>query len=248
MTARKTNASIPLYRRISNEIVEGIVSGHYPVGSLLPTEEDFCRRFGVSRHTVREALRAVEAMGLVSRRQGQGTRVQGPSQARSLRVSFRTLHDLEQHSYDVRLTGIRAATIEADDKLALELPCVAGDRFVRIRCSQDPIDPLLARSAALHENFVIEPYGALAENLAAHKGPIYHLLERLFGETIREIEQDVSAVALTAKQARALDVPLRSAGLRIKRTYHGRAHKPVMFTYNTYAGHHFTLSLRLRRG
>src|SRR5258707_9689376 len=46
-----------LYLQILNSLKDEIVKGVYPVGSQLPTEEELCDRFSVSRYTVREALR-----------------------------------------------------------------------------------------------------------------------------------------------------------------------------------------------
>lgn len=246
MTDPDKRKSLPLYRRIADEIVAGIARGTYPVGSLLPTEEVFCHRYAVSRHTVREALRAIETMGLVSRRQGQGTRVLASPQDRRLRVSFSTLRELEQHTHDIRLNGITASLIEADEGLALELKCAPGDRFLRIRCTQDPVDPFLIRSRAVHETIVIEAYAELLARLPKNTRPVFHLLEDMFNERIHTIEQEVAAVVLTPRQAGLLEVPKGSAGLRIKRTYHGHPPNPVMLTYNTYAGDHFTLTLDLR--
>ena len=52
------------------QIREGIVSGEIRPGQRLPSERDLCTEFGVSRPTVREALRALEALGLVEIRPG----------------------------------------------------------------------------------------------------------------------------------------------------------------------------------
>ena len=61
-------------------LVEGIVSGHYPSGSLLPPEPALCQSFDVSRSVVREALKALEEKGLVHARQGLGTTVTPPDE------------------------------------------------------------------------------------------------------------------------------------------------------------------------
>src|SRR5213595_456802 len=47
------------------QIRRAILSGQYRPGDRLPTERDMAQQFGVSRVTVRDALRALEAHGLV---------------------------------------------------------------------------------------------------------------------------------------------------------------------------------------
>jgi len=62
---------------VVQQLAESIVRGVTPAGTTLPTENDFIRQFGVSRTVVREALKALEIMGLVHIQQGRGTLVLG---------------------------------------------------------------------------------------------------------------------------------------------------------------------------
>src|SRR5258708_2320335 len=68
----------PLYLQVVRALKDEIVSGVYPIGSQLPTEEELCERFSVSRYTVREALRRLREDSLVSSRQGAGTTLVPP--------------------------------------------------------------------------------------------------------------------------------------------------------------------------
>ena len=72
---------------VRSELRRAIVGGEFPPNSKLPNEEALCARFGVSRITLREAVRGLIEDGYVVRRQGAGTFVtSGPA----LRNSERT--------------------------------------------------------------------------------------------------------------------------------------------------------------
>jgi DNA-binding FadR family transcriptional regulator len=60
---------------VINEIGLGIVTGRFPVGSILPSDAAMMDSYGVSRTVLREALRTLEAKGLVEARPKVGTRV-----------------------------------------------------------------------------------------------------------------------------------------------------------------------------
>jgi GntR family transcriptional regulator len=244
VSTRRENS--PLYRKISNDIVDGISNGTYPVGSLLPTEHALCERYGVSRYTVREAIRYVQSLGLVSRRQGQGTQVCTTHVRRNLKLTLRTFSDIEQHGYFTHLVNARTEMIKADKRVAAELPCAVDDRFVFVCGYRKPIDESIPLPIAWNNTYIIAPYAEAAKKIGQINGPVYSLLERMFDEQVDEIEQDVSAILLDAAVAKKLEVKPRTAGLRLKRTYFGKGGRPIMFGCNIYAGHQFSLNMRIR--
>ncbi|MBW8880518.1 MAG: FadR family transcriptional regulator [Asticcacaulis sp.] len=61
-----------LYRQIADSIAAEIESGRYKPGDRLPTERDLALQFGVSRPTLREALIALEILGMIEARHGHG--------------------------------------------------------------------------------------------------------------------------------------------------------------------------------
>ena len=61
--------------KVFDELRAAILKGHFTVGDRLPGERQLAEEFGVNRSTIREALRALERLGLVETRQGQGTHV-----------------------------------------------------------------------------------------------------------------------------------------------------------------------------
>ena len=65
----------PKYQSIADSLRLEITNGLYSDKQLLPTEQLLCRRFQISRQTVRRALAVLEAEGLITRRQGSGSRL-----------------------------------------------------------------------------------------------------------------------------------------------------------------------------
>lgn len=60
------------YEQIADQLRDLIIAGRLPEGTRLPTETDLAADVGVSRATVREALRLLAAQGLVRTAKGQG--------------------------------------------------------------------------------------------------------------------------------------------------------------------------------
>ncbi|MGB5846288.1 MAG: winged helix-turn-helix domain-containing protein, partial [Anaerolineales bacterium] len=67
-----------LSQRLHDDLAE-MISAANP-GDQLPTEPDLAKQLGVSRATLREAMRTFETQGLLLRRQGVGTFVVRPTQ------------------------------------------------------------------------------------------------------------------------------------------------------------------------
>lgn len=62
----------PINKLISQQIEKAIFERKYPPGSKLPSENEMCEQFGVSRTSVREALGALEAQGIIEIIKGKG--------------------------------------------------------------------------------------------------------------------------------------------------------------------------------
>lgn len=102
-----------------------MANGTLKPGDKLPSTKELCERFGVGRSTMREALSALKAMGLIEIRQGGGCRVLGanpdgfaPPELESLRMNRQTLlHLLEAR----RSLEVANAAIAAEKRTEAEL-------------------------------------------------------------------------------------------------------------------------------
>jgi len=65
--------STRIYQEIARQVKQMIAEGRLKSGDRLPPERDLAEKFVVSRTSVREALRALETLGLIEIRPGEGT-------------------------------------------------------------------------------------------------------------------------------------------------------------------------------
>ncbi|MFT7058622.1 MAG: GntR family transcriptional regulator [Pseudorhodobacter sp.] len=100
-TSRKglgeTLTANPLHEQVGERIIERIVDGTWPEGFVLPPEQELARQLGVSEGTIRRAMQALTADGLLMRRRRTGTVVTGRAPCHSLEHYYRyyRLHSRE---------------------------------------------------------------------------------------------------------------------------------------------------------
>jgi GntR family transcriptional regulator, histidine utilization repressor len=80
------------YAKVKQHLKQGLASGRWPPGALMPSEAELVAEFGVSRMTVNRALRELQAEGLVQRTQGVGT-FAGALHHVSSTLNIRDLHE-----------------------------------------------------------------------------------------------------------------------------------------------------------
>lgn len=96
LSSQSRERGVPAFRVIAQELEQQVLSGDLSVGSVLPGELALAKRFSVSRSTIREAIRLLEQLGLISREKGRNKlTVTSPSHkeiGERMRTAF-LLHD-----------------------------------------------------------------------------------------------------------------------------------------------------------
>lgn len=244
MSALASLNGAPRYRQLADTLVREIQAGKFPVGSLLPPEPQLAHRFGVSRHTVREAVRRLAEMGLVSRHQGVGTRVLARVARARYVASLSSLHDLMQYTQRTRLRLLGERTVEADAELAQLLRCPAGQRWMEFDCCRFPEQGELP---LVHMRVYVAPeHAGIRDDLAEGSAWIYALVEKHTGQRIVEAEQVVGAISIPPASARVLGVKPRTPGLLARRYYSGADDRMLSVSINVYPGERFELATRWR--
>jgi DNA-binding GntR family transcriptional regulator len=234
----------PQYTLLAQELLRGINAGDYPLGSLLPTEAELCRRYAVSRITARAAVRELQSRGLVSRRAGIGTRIESTqTRERFVHVSD-SIESILQTVAQTRFKVIRRAMLIADAALAEELQCPEGQSLLLVEGLRT-----LARQPPQCFARLYFPgvYAGVLERLDGHRGSVMLLLEEMFGVRLAEMRQTISAANLRAAEAKLLDAKPREAALLTRRWHLGENKRLYMMGVSLYPHLRYSYALRMRR-
>jgi GntR family phosphonate transport system transcriptional regulator len=121
------------WRRIADEIAGELTRGAWSSGEALPPAQDLARQYGVHRHTVRQAYRHLQDMGLVNIQQGRGTFATSvPLPYRiGRRVSFR--ENLKAFDLEAESRIVSSDVMTASQDIGRELGLTSGTSLWRIR-------------------------------------------------------------------------------------------------------------------
>ena len=239
------NSKQPLYLQVAHELKTEIVNGVYPVGTLIPTEDELCKRFSVSRYTVREALRVLREEGLVTSRRGAGTTVV-PSGTREHDIhQIMSVNDLLAFGTDTHFAIESVQMVVLNKKLAKRAGLPEGSEWLQVlgsRRTEDADEPV-GRS----EYYINRAFAAVGRILHRHKGPIFPLIEDMFGQSVTEVQQQISATLINKQLAAELNAEENSAGLEIRRTYKISDGGILQVTINTHPASRYRHSMTLHR-
>jgi GntR family transcriptional regulator len=206
------SASRPRHAEIAQALREQIRSGELTPGSPLPSEARLTGRFAVSRGTVRQALAALRAEGLIAGGRGRVPVVRraGLAQNFDQLVSFSLWARQMGRTPSARTLELtrRPADAEAAEQLDLE-PGTPIFFYTRLRMLDG--EPVLVERATF-----VEPVGRLLLDCDLDGGSVYEQLgER--GIEFVEAQQTIAAIAAGGEDASLLGIPRRSPVLEVRR-------------------------------
>jgi len=195
-----------------------IGAGDFPVGAALPSEAVLCRRFDVSRFTVREALRRLQSDGMVERVQGAGSKVIRDAPAGVFVQNYRSVPDLTHYAETTHFELLSVSEIELSADVAARIGGTAGEVWCFFRALRRA-DPASDDVIAVIESYVPLRFAELTEQFERTNGPIYATLSEASGEPILNAEQETQALPAPYHVAEALGIATGAPALRILRRY-----------------------------
>ncbi|WP_431285519.1 GntR family transcriptional regulator [Humitalea sp. 24SJ18S-53] len=235
----------PRYASVATALAAEILDGRRAVGTMMPTEQELCASFAVSRSTVREALRRLRELGLVAGAQGVGTRVIADRPRGNYVLAVRSVAEVMGYATRTRLDIHSRARIVADAALAERIGGEAGRAWVHVTGLRRPADPA-APPISWVELYIDADFAAIAEDPALVTTPAYRLISTRLGIPVAEVVQEITAIALPPAPAEVLGLAPGSPGLLIRRRFHAADGRLLESTINIHASEdRFAYSLRL---
>ena len=190
------------FRRLQSELAELINS--LPAESRLPSEPDLAKKMGVSRATLREAMRAFEGQGMIRRRQGVGTFVAAkvPVMDTGLEV-LESLETIAQRSgLTVKMGELQVEQVAADEGLAAALNLETGASLTRVaRIIFTDYRPIAYLVDTLPLNIL-----RADELQSGFTGSVLDLLLRRGAPKLTRSRTEIKAIGATSEVARALQI------------------------------------------
>ena len=232
------------YGLIARALADAIGEGTYKVGTVLPSEPTLASSFGVSRHTVRAALRHLQHIGLISSQQGVGSIVRADRGKSRYTQSFDSVADLQQYASNTNIDITDKEELVVDSELAIWLGCKPGERWWHVsttRCTKSD-----GVRVSCSEIYVPYAFGPMVLEMERTRTSLIFLIESQLGQSITEIQQDIAAVAASAAKAAVLGIAAGQPVLQIERHYLGAGNLVLEVTRTVFIPQSFAYSMRIR--
>lgn len=238
--------STPRYRQLTDMLRKDIESGRYPIGSLLPPEVELCDAYGVSRHTIRDAIRLLREAGLVERRRGLGTTILAAAPPVSFVQPLGSVSALLQYARDARLevreAERRPLTPEEIQGFHIPAEVAAGAWLVLEGVRAMDGKPLSISRVLIPPRFV-----GLEADVRAWEGAFQELIAERHGVVADRIEQEISAELLDPEAARRLKARRGEAALRTLRRYFDEAGELILASDSLHPAGRFVYAMTYHR-
>ncbi len=205
-----------MYQNIKEKIEKEL----YPVGMMLPTEEELQEEYSVSRTTVRRAIALLQADGLIRVRQGYGTEIVRSKVSQCLNTITSVSESLRQKGCEVGASNIHIERVYATYELAEELKLDVGEPVILI----NRIQTSDGAPIAIAKNYIAEKYVPGLVDEKENIVSLYRYINEKYSIGITKVEDRISACSATFDEAVALGIEPKTALIVVRRVCHTSGH------------------------
>ena len=233
----------PLNEQVRDVFVRMIAGGTFRRGERLPSERELCERFGVSRVTLRQALRALVQDGLIESSPGRGWYVVEPrvEEPANTLMSFSEMAESRGLNASARVlrSEVKAATLDEAETLRVA-PGAKLFYLERLRL-------LDGVAVALQWSMVPLSYAPGLDERSFDNDSIYKVLAESYGLVATRADFCVQARSADPREADVLGVSPGDAVLLCLQTTYDQTSRPIELSEMTYQGDRYRFRATLWR-
>jgi GntR family transcriptional regulator len=233
------NAVLPAYQQIEQALSADIAQ--LQPGDAIPTEQELCARFGVSRMTARAGVARLVERGLLYRVRGSGTFVSRPPVHRQGGRLFSFSQDMHARGLTPSSRILEIGQHSASPEACQQLELTPGARVVLIKRARfgDQIPMAIERALLI-------PDCALVLGLDLEHGSLHQALAEL-GHPPTSARGAISPQAATNEDAATLDIPPGTPLIVESRLVFDDQDTPIELTETRYSPTRYVFDVELRR-
>jgi GntR family transcriptional regulator len=233
---------LPLYVQIRDSLRRQILDGSYEVHARLPSENEMMNTFGVSRITIRQALRDLHNEGLVFSAQGKGTFVSKPKAVQNVQRLEGFGEAMAAQGYEASARVLSIQQMKAPKAVVAALDLQPGDDVVEVK----RVRYLNRSPVCIDDSYFPMDIGRKMFSLDL-SGDIFPLLENFFGIPLGGADIGLDATLADEEAQQYLNLKTGEAILRVERLTHDQNGRPIDFEYLCYRGDSYKYQFRIDR-
>jgi GntR family transcriptional regulator len=234
------DSGVAMHRQIAQQLKDLIAHGQWQPGTRIPTEPELSAQFGVSRITARQAVEHLVREGLVFRRQGKGTFVEGPRVRHDLLELRGIFDELVDQGLNPKTELLAFGTVRAPARVATRLSCV-GERVIHWQ----RLYRLHGRPFGVSDVHLYSPDREV-DRETAERLPTYEILKSVLSVQIDRADVAIRYEAGKAGICRAMDLPVGTPLMVLERVSYdtaGRAREHTLY-YAEATSYEFAIRVR----
>jgi GntR family transcriptional regulator len=235
---------VPLYLQIREHLLAGIEGGTWPPEAMIPTEAELCGEYGVSKITIREAVKLLVRDGRVSRIPGKGTFVTKQKFEQKLDRFFSFTRWARQNGLEPASRILKVETVPCDLHIARHLDIEEGETATRVeRLRLGSGEPLMLEAIWVPSR--------LCPDLHIHdlaNVPLNDILQEHYQVVLARALETIEPQTADAHVSRLLAIEKEVLLLHVEHTAYTSTGMIAYFATSSYRGDRVKFSIELKAG
>ncbi|MCR2821477.1 GntR family transcriptional regulator [Lederbergia panacisoli] len=223
---------IPLYHQLKELLKESIEKDGVKPGDKMPSENELCTQFNISRNTAKKAIEDLVQEGVLKRIKGKGTFIAKPKLEQSLTGFYSFSKVMQESGLESKDIMIDLKVVKPTTKVMRILQLHRNDKVIelkRLRCANN--EPIILETSYIPERLV---QGISTKDI--QNSSLYDVMEKTFGIMVAKAKEVFEPILIQEYESKYLEVKEGYPALLLERIAFDTSETPVEFCHSVVRG------------